>query len=197
VKATSSPLISLALHFRYIERGQLVSSSLVAVRLLARVLWAVKPCLLETGSLVVRMEKLFYTQHLGGKPVAAWSRSLEHCIRWPRVDVGDLGELDRIFVVVLSGRLGNVAEALCRRVDRPRPYPLLFGLLVDSSDAAQTARYLSAYSTPIGVLHTDASLELAFSAIEYHPEIERMFSLMRMQAPLSRAALVAVRRLLD
>lgn len=194
--ANSAPAMRLALHFRFIERGEFVSSTSVAVRLLARVLWAVRPHLRETGSLVIRMEKLFYTQDLGGELEAGWRRSIRSSRTWPRKAHENFGELDRIFVVVISGRLTDVAGAVCQRVERPSRHPFMFGLQVDKDSPYQQSIYLSRGFTPIGVLHVDGSLELAFSAIEYHPEIERMLQLMKTDAALSGAAVATARSLI-
>jgi hypothetical protein len=188
--------MSLALHFRFIEIGDFSSDVRIAVRLLARVLWSIRPHLEETGPLIVRMEKPFYTQYLGGRLETGWRDSIRNCRRWPQLDPDDLGELDRIFSIVLSGRLAKMAGILCKKLDRSSRYSFLFCLAIDPENRYQEAIYLSAYNTPIGVLHADASLELAFSAIEYCPDLVRMLALLKMPTDISDAACATAFRLI-
>lgn len=184
-----SPSVSLALHFRFIDRGDYLNSQLIGTRLLARALWAVKPYLAETGPLIVRGEKLFYTQDLEPHVLAAWQEEVLSCNRWPLIDAATLGDLDRIFVVVLTGRLLGIARELCGRLCRAGRHPLLLGLVVTPDATQLQSIYLSRRCTPIGMLHSGDRIELAFDAIEYSPYLERMLDLMKIDATVSRAAL--------
>lgn len=186
---TSSPVVSLAFHFRFIKGGEWTSSTTVALRLLARVIWSVTPDLAETGSLVVRMEKLFYTQELRSALEANWHTSTMNSLRWPPINPNDIDDLDRIFSIVVSGRLLKVAASLCQRLHRPCQYPFLFALLVNSENVSHAAIYLGRRCTPMGILHINSSFEMAFGSIEYHPQIEVLMRRMKIDAAASDAAL--------
>ena len=190
----TSPSISLALHFRFIEQEDWLSDATVSVRLLARVLWAIRPFLEETGPLVLRMEKLLYTQELQEQSISAWTDEAQSCRRWPSIDPGTLGDLDRIWVVVLTGRLFGFAQETCHRLQRAGRYPLLLGMVV-SPEAKQLQRiYLSQRSNCLGILHPGNLVELAFDSVEYQPVLERMLRLMKFDVAVSAAA---IRTMLD
>lgn len=184
----TSPSISLALHFRFIEQGDWLSDTTVSVRLLARVLWAIRPFLEETGPLVLRMEKLFYTQELQEQSISAWADEAQSCRKWPSIDPGKLGDLDRIWVVVLTGRLVGFAQAICRRLQRAGRYPMLLGMVV-SPEATRLQRiYLTQRFNCLGVLHSGDLVELALDSVEYQPVLERMLHLMKFNVAVSAAA---------
>ena len=193
--------ITLAFHFQYIMRGEYVSDTAVAVLLLERMLLALRPIAAGIGSVVIRMEKLFYTQHLGGTLEGGWRESLQQS----RLSLNSKLEtwsgktrvpLDRIFVVVISGRLDERLEALSRRFSRYRRYPYLWGMQVASDNHYQEAIYLS-QSTPIGILHPDFTLEFAFGCIEYEPDFVKMLGRLGIENTISDAALREVLRLID
>lgn len=184
-----SPSVSLALHFRFIDQGDYLNSLSIGTRLLARALWAVRPFLTETGPLIVRGEKLFYTQDLEPHVLAAWREEVLTCNRWPTIDALTLGDLDRIFTVVLTGRLLGIAQELCGRLRRAGRHPLLLVMVV-SPEATQLQRiYLSRRCTTIGMLHPGNRIELDFDAIEYSPLLERMLDLLKVDMTVSRAAI--------
>ena len=187
-KVVLPPIATLAFHFRFIEGGEWASSTTVAVRLLARVIWSVRPYLAETGSLIVRMEKLFYTQELGSALETSWSSSARNTRRWPAVDPRTITDRDRVFTVVISGRLAGLASLLFQRLSRPCHHQFLLGLLVNPDDLLQARVYLGRRCTPIGVLHSDSSFELAFTAIEYEPQMERMLRLLQINPTMSASA---------
>lgn len=190
----TSPSISLALHFRFIEQGDWLSDTTVSVRLLARVLWAIRPFLEETGPLVLRMEKLLYSQELQEQSISAWTDEAQSCRRWPSIDPGTLEDLDRIWVVVLTGKLLGFAQETCRRLQRAGRHPLLLGMVV-SSEATQLQRtYLSHRSNCLGVLHPGDLVQLAFDSVQYQPALERMLRLLKFNVTCSAAA---IRTMLD
>lgn len=53
------------------------------------------------------------------------------------------------------------------------------------------------YATPIGILHPGRRLELAFSAIEYWPEVERMLRRLGIECDLSDSGMREALRLVN
>lgn len=180
---------ALALHFQFILPNTFASDIAVAVLLLERTLRALRSNMATVGPLLFRMDKLFYTQDLGGSVEADWRESMERCIR--RVEIvsnsTSMVRLDRIFVITICGAIGSVIRRLLKHLAKYRRYPLLFAVDVNSLEVAQERVYL--HATPIGVLHTDWTLEAAFSCVEYEPDLQLMLARLRVQFRLSKPAL--------
>jgi hypothetical protein len=141
------------------------------------------------GPLLFRMDKLFYTQDLGGSVEADWRESMARCIRQVELvsNSTSILRLDRIFVVTICGTVGGVVQCLLKRLAKYRTYPLIFAVDVNSLEVAQERAYLNA--TPIGVLHIDWTLEAAFSCVEYEPDLQLMLARLGVQFRLSKPAL--------
>lgn len=174
--------VTIALHFSSRARGEWLSSNRKAVGLIERVMIELRPHLPSVGPITFRLDQLF-DSHPDVSNEALWRRSLESGARWkgpPRHNMtlgGILGcALDRVMVVVVSGRLGDLTERLCKRLSRYQTHRFLGGLIVDEQDRVHQAVYLSELMTPIGTLHPNGSVACELGCVDYSPEIEDMWA---------------------
>lgn len=188
---------TMAFHFRFVMPGEWVCAQQVAVGRLGRVIRALREQLTRSEPVFLRMEKLFYTQDLGGELEAGWRRASE-LVAWASVGAESREEvpMDRILVVSVTG---NVREhlltwsALVREAD---PNRFLFGLLVNQRDRCHQAIYLSPYSTPIGLLREGQHLERSFESIECESVLSRVMRWIGVEESLSEHAMRTSRELL-
>jgi hypothetical protein len=195
--------MTLALHFNYNLRGEWPSGTSVAVQVLERVMLEVRPHLISTRSVILRMDKLLYSHELNDRNEKLWRLSLDTSRRWRgpwhKVTLGgDLGcPLDRVLVVVISGLPSDASDKVCKRLERFRTHRFLGALIVDKADQIHKALYLSERMTLIGVCHPDWTMECAVGCLEYSPEIERMWAKHGIESYFSKAGMNLVLGLLD
>jgi len=184
---------TLAFHFRFVMPGEFVSDQQVAVDCLARVLRALRRDLVPRGPVQLRMEKLFYTQDLGGVLEAGWRDALDEAplVLGPRAVSATGGfavPLDRILVISVGGSVRHLLEEWCTRIEKLAVGRFLFGLSVDAADPNHEAIYLGAHATPLGVLHRGARLERSFESIEYEPLMSKVLNRLGIHHEVSNAA---------
>lgn len=186
--------VTIALHFSSMARGEWLSSNRKAVGLVERVMIELRPHLPSIGPITFRLDQLFDSQP-DVSSEALWRLSLESGGRWkgpPWHNLtfgGMLGcPLDRVMVVVVPGRLGDLTERLYKRLSRFQTHRFLGGLIVDEQDRVHQAVYLSELMTPIGTLHPNGSVACAFGCIDYSPEIEDMWAKHGIESHFPKAA---------
>lgn len=186
--------MTVGFHFRYIMSGEYYKSDKVDFVLLKRVLRVIQPNLVETGTVLIRIGKLVYTQDLNGPQGAAlrtaFARSPKRC--FSRGQQRELTEgtipLDRIFVVTLSGRLGGFQKPWSQSLRRHVRHPFLFSLEVDVADRGVEWIYLR-QNTAIGELSADNRITLDFEALELDEHLPKLLNQLGLVGEFGRPAL--------
>jgi hypothetical protein len=193
--------ISVAFHFQYLQRGETNPATPVHIKLLERVLIGLIQHLKQTGSLVIRMGQLFYTQHLDSELEIGWRESVstEHynySPKWSSECTANVIPLDRIYVVTVTGELSELINQLIKQLSRYRKYRFLYALEVSTNNKYHDVIYRSMPSV-VGILHPSGELESAFSSVEFEPYLSAMLKRIEIPSYFSGAAIDEIDKLVN
>ncbi|WP_394790350.1 hypothetical protein [Rhodoferax sp.] len=177
----SMDAISIAFHFNCEYRGRPDRVELIAARVFERVLRAALPLLSQTGPLLVRMDQLLGSVHVGSQIDERWRQTIKDAKLCDGVGVIVFGidalpSVNRIFSLTLSGRLSGRIYQLSNALARYQRNRFLFSMQVDSNNSCHEAIYLSANATNIGVLRPNMTFDMAWECLresELKPEVSR------------------------
>lgn len=167
--------MSISLNFQYILPDEILDSDEVSIRIIQRVINALVPISDSIGSVIIRADKLLYSQYVGTQHETCLQNVIRMSDDWtylrcnPEFNIYAL-PLDCVFTVLISGNLAGKIDSIFEKLLPNLDHPVLFAMELRTNIQAHVHYFLSPLNS-FGILNKDGTLELSFDVIEYDPEL--------------------------